>query len=152
MHTVRDYEQENLAAAHDTLNLWANQKDVRFLGGQTIKQPIVWRCQNPDCLESSLDRFFEFTGDECKCPKCGLGHPAVIKRALIHLLIRDNAGRIVGDRGLRYRLACDTKRAYVATRENGEAGTGDLAAANCPGCLKAIGETFRVNGLAIGFK
>ena len=149
IHGQRTWDKENADAAHAELNLWSNQPNVRFLGAQTTKQPVVWRCQNPDCLESNLDRFFEFESDECKCPKCGLGHPAVIKRALIHFLVRDAKGPIQGDLGLRYHIGCSPTRAYIGTIENGEAGSGDLAAVNCPGCLKAVGDSLKVNGLAI---
>ena len=142
-HLQRQNEKEERDAAHDTLNLWQNQQGVRKLDGQTTKQPTVWRCQNPDCLESSLDRFYEFERDEPTCPKCGLTEPAVIKKALIHFLIRDSKGPIRGDMGMNFRMACSPMRAYIATTENGEAGTGDISAATCPGCLKTIGDPIR---------
>ena len=56
---------------------------------------------------------------------------------LIHLLIRDQRGPIMGSEGVRYRFACDSGRVVLATPTNLEAATGDPSAANCPGCLKA---------------
>lgn len=55
---------------------------------------------------------------------------------LTHLLIRDPNGPIKGHLG-RFKLACNTKRAYLATITNLEAATGDPSIANCPGCLAA---------------
>lgn len=102
---------------------------------QTTKQPVVWRCPNPECRDSSLDRYFDFESDQPKCPKCSAGPPVVSKRALIHLLVRDPQGKIVGEYQRRYKLACDASRSFIATQTNGEAGTDQVAAANCPGCL-----------------
>lgn len=104
---------------------------------QTTKQPVVWRCPNPECFDTDLDYFFEFKADEPVCPKCGLGPPAVQKRVLIHFLVRDSKGPIYGQMGLRYRMACDARRSYLATPTNGEAATGDPTSVNCPGCLAA---------------
>ena len=112
--------------------------------GQTTKQPVVWRCPNPECRESALVHHFDFESEYSECPKCGLQEPHVTKRALIHLLVRDNKGPIQGDLGLRFRMACDPPRWVLATMDNGEAATGDPAAANCPGCLKAFGEQLHV--------
>ncbi len=53
---------------------------------------------------------------------------------LTHLLIRDPKGPFKGQMG-RFRMACNTKRAYLATITNMEAATGDPLIANCPGCL-----------------
>lgn len=103
---------------------------------QTTKQPTVFRCPNPECNESPLTQsYFDFESDQPVCPKCGVGPPHVQKRSLIHLLVRDPRGQIEGQYGLRYRLACDVRRDYLATKLNGEAATGDPMAINCPGCL-----------------
>lgn len=125
--------------------------------GQTLKQRVVWRCPNPACVENigimcpsdplQLNqpgvKYFEFFGDYPECPKCGMGAPTVQKRALIHLLLRDAKGPIVGDQGFRWKMACDPRRTHLATENNGEAATGDSTCANCPGCLSAA------NGIVI---
>lgn len=118
---------------------------------QTTKQPVIWRCPNPECRESNLANYYEFESDYPECPKCKLGPPAVRKRVLIHILVRDPKGPIAGQYGLRYRLACDPKRWQLATPTNGEAATGDIAAANCPGCLAAVGNALKSQGEPITF-
>lgn len=128
------------------------------LTGQTVKQPVVWRCPNRECVEpatlfdptdlAALNRpgvrYFEFAADYPECPKCGSGPPAVTKRALIHLLVRDKKGPILGDMGLRWSMACDPKRTHLATEDNGEAATGNSLAINCPGCIAALAKSGRV--------
>lgn len=130
--------------------------------GQTLKQPTIWRCPNPECvspvgivdhtdplrLNQPGVRYFEFAGDYPECPKCGSCAPSVQKRALIHLLVRDKKGPVVGEHGLRWRMACDPKRTHLATESNGEAATGDSTCANCPGCMAASGG-ITVNGQPI---
>ncbi len=140
------------------------------LQGQTKKQPVVWRCNNPDCepepeavaiARSSIDAntinepiktvfgeicrpsklYFEFLSEHDKCPKCTYdGAPMINKRALIHLLLEHPRGPIVGQIGKRWFMACDPTRTTMATHDNGEACTGDSMAANCPECLKKIGD------------
>ncbi len=119
------------------------------LEGQTLKQPVVWRCRNPECKEISTARYYEFEGEYPECPKCKCGPPTVSKRALIHLLIRDNKGPIVGEFGLRWKMACDHKRVTLATEDNGEAASGDSSAINCPTCLSKVGRKCFVNGVAL---
>lgn len=100
--------------------------------------PIRGYCYNPECKEKSEDERFEFdvVNDRFCCPKCGACEgPTVGMLVLIHLLVADKAGLIKGAGGIRYRLACDSKRAYTATVTNLEAATGDIRAANCPTCL-----------------
>jgi len=55
---------------------------------------------------------------------------------LTHLLIPTPDGPINGTGGLRYRIGCDAKRAYLATLTNLEAATDNPKIANCEGCLK----------------
>ena len=109
-------------------------------GDRTTKQPARGYCLNPECRETSdASRFeFEVTNGEVVCPKCGANEaPTVGLLVLIHLLVPDKNGPIKGMNG-RYRLACDSKRAYLATGTNQEAATGDVRHANCPGCLEAV--------------
>src|SRR5690606_39632828 len=63
---------------------------------QTTKQPVIWRCPNPECRESNLANYYEFESDYPECPKCKLGPPSVRKRVLIHVLVRDPKGPIAG--------------------------------------------------------
>lgn len=107
---------------------------------RTNKQPVTCICRNPECLESSDKPHFEFQAEHenIVCPKCGADRsPMVAMLALVHFLHREKNGPIVGMGGLRYRLACEEKRAYLATVTNQEAATGEFAHVNCPGCTKA---------------
>lgn len=106
---------------------------------QTTKQPVVWRCSNPECSEHKfLPIPFDFQSEYPICPKCkSEGLPNVTKRALTHLLLKNPKGKIEGQHG-RYSMACDHKRDYLATHTNGEAATDQLAVVNCPGCLRAV--------------
>jgi hypothetical protein len=73
------------------------------------------------------------------CPKCGSSDPLTVGLlVLTHLLVRDNHGPIRGAAGLRWKFACDPKRAVLATETNLEAATGVPSVANCPGCLAAL--------------
>ena len=110
---------------------------------RTDKQPVRAFCRNPECLESSDKRWFEFSPEHAHvaCPKCGATEaPMIGMLSLVHFLHRNPEGKIVGVGGLRYQLACDEKRAHLATRTNDEAATDQLQAVNCPGCLKAAAE------------
>ena len=103
---------------------------------RTDQQPLRGYCLNPACLEDSADQRFEFDveHDRFACPKCGgQDAPMVGLLVIIHLLIRDAKGPIKGQMA-RFRVACNTKRAYLATLTNMEAATGDPSIANCPGC------------------
>lgn len=110
---------------------------------RTKRQPARGYCYNPECREDSdQDRFeFDVEHDRFCCPKCGNDRPpGVGLLVLTHLMIRDPSGPIHGDMGQNYMLACDQKRAYLATVTNLEAATGDPAYCNCPGCLKVAEE------------
>lgn len=111
-------------------------------GDRTQKQPVRAFCGNPECREQSDQRFeFDAQHEAIECPKCGANQsPMVGLVALIHFLHRQKGGPIVGSGGLRYALACDSNRAYLATATNQEAASGDLSVANCPGCLQAAVE------------
>ena len=105
------------------------------------KQPATGYCFNPECRDKSTDSRHEFpiTGDSVRCDKCGSDSPLMVGLlVLIHLLVLDRDGPIVGSQGLRYRFVCDPKRSHLATTTNLEAATGDPTVANCPGCLKAL--------------
>jgi rubredoxin len=113
-----------------------NSPAIDLLAARTVKQPVVFRCPNPECNDSPLTKsYFEFESDEPICPKCGVGPPYVQPRVLIHLMVKDKKGRIEGQYGQRYAIACDRRRDYIATPDNSEAASGDPIAVNCPGCL-----------------
>lgn len=104
---------------------------------RTMRQPPRGYCLNPACLGRSSDSRFEFEVDHDRfsCPKCGNDRPpGVGLLVLTHLLVSDHRGPIDGITG-RYRLACDERRAYLATLTNLEAATGEPSIANCPTCL-----------------
>jgi len=63
--------------------------------------------------------------------------------------VRDEHGPIVGDFGLRFKLACEGKRDYLATETNEEAATGDYRAVNCESCLKVLGNNTIVVGQSL---
>lgn len=108
---------------------------------RTNKQPVRAICRNPECLEQSSDPHFSFACEHEKvaCPKCGANQsPMIGLLVLTHYLYRDRDGCITGTGGLTYSLACDTKRAYMATTTNQEAASGELSVVNCPGCLAAV--------------
>ncbi len=120
---------------------------------RTQKQVVRGYCYNPECRNHYVDeahpdwrvqdgRFeFEVENDHFQCPKCGANKgPMVGALVLIHLLTRDKMGPIEGEGGLRYKIACDAKRAYLATFTNLEAVSTAIEVANCPGCLKVIQE------------
>jgi hypothetical protein len=106
---------------------------------RTQRQPARCYCYNPECKPVDADRYeFETEHDYFECPKCGANEPPMVGTlVLIHLLKRNRMGPIKGDGGLRYSIACDEKRAYLATRTNLEAVTTVPSVSNCPGCLKA---------------
>lgn len=138
--TQRSFDKEMEDETLKVFQGWVNQKQRMLdLSGQTLKQPVVWRCINPMCVPPG-ERYFEFTSDHDRCPKCTMGPPCVYKKALIHMMIQDPKGPIRGDLGIRYRIVCDPKRTYLATAKNGEAVTVDTNAINCPGCIKTLQE------------
>jgi len=104
---------------------------------RTVKQPAAGFCRNPECREVSNEEFhFVVEHDHFACPKCGANKsPMVGTLVLTHLLIRNEAGPIIGHGGLRWALGCDAVRAYLATTTNQEAATDNPQLANCPGCL-----------------
>lgn len=118
-------------------------KQVNVPSDRTCKQPARGYCLNPLCMEKAGQRFeFDTEHSPIVCPKCKQDKaPMVGLLVLIHFLYHDPAGGpITGSDGMDYRLACDTERAYMATVSNLEAASGEIAAVNCPGCLKAAKE------------
>ena len=112
-------------------------------GDRTTKQPAVGICFNPVCKERSEDQWFEFAvnNDKFCCPKCKSDRPPFVTlKTLTHYLRQCPDGPIQGSGGLRYEIACDPKRAYLATPTNNEAATGVLEIVNCPGCLESSKE------------
>jgi hypothetical protein len=120
---------------------------------RTTKQPVRAYCLNPECRESSDDQRYEFDAphDKFCCPKCGADGPLMVGLlTLIHLLVSDRKGPVVGSEGRRYRLACSATRAHLATTTNNEAATGYVPAVNCPACLRAAHDAKLANqGIAI---
>lgn len=110
---------------------------------RTEKQPVVWTCSNPKCVENH--KIFAFQSDKPVCPKCGCdGPPAIQMRGLIHLLAPHPQGKMKG-RYARYNLACDAKRTYITCGDNNEGGSDNVDAVNCPGCL-AFAKRSRILG------
>lgn len=111
---------------------------IKVPGDRTLMQPVVAFCRNPECMEESGKRFeFYVENDRFVCPKCGGDKPGMVAvKVLTHLLIPHNQGPVRGQGGRRFVIACDDKRAYLATATNLEAATDQEAVANCPGCLE----------------
>ncbi len=107
---------------------------------RTINQPVTAFCRNPQCREVS-DQEFRFCVEHAHvaCPKCGANQePFVGVLTLTHQLVPHPKGPIIGYTGRRYKLACDDRRAYLATTTNNEAATDQPGVVNCPGCRAAI--------------
>lgn len=106
---------------------------------RSTKQPARGFCRNPNCRDSdkkSDDFTFPIEHAHVACPKCGANtSPMVGIFVLIHMLIPVADGPLAGTGGIRYALACDDQRAYMATSTNLEAATNDIECANCPGCI-----------------
>lgn len=118
---------------------------------RTHKQRNFAFCANPECAENGMEFRFEIQQTLVPCPKCGACQaPMVGLLAKTHLLVRDPKGHIVGQGGLRYRIACDhdNKRHYISTIHNHELATADRPTANCLDCLAALPEGYRT-GFAI---
>lgn len=153
-------ERKIIPAVHsspvnDEAQTQANDAYLRYLRTlgpdmlvQTDRQPVWWECFNPECLPDKRNhrKRFVFQSDYGECPKCKSGQPTVSKRVLIHFLVANPKGEISGEHGKRYSIACDLKRYHVATPANGEAGSGDIRAVNCPGCIKAVKSVAVANG------
>lgn len=101
-----------------------------------LRQPVTGFCRNPQCRDQSNREFhFRVEHDLFACPKCGADSaPMVGLLVLTHMLIPDREGPVIGKGGVRYRIGCDSKRAYLATASNQEAVTDNVRIANCPGC------------------
>lgn len=100
-------------------------------------QPAAGFCRNPECRENGREFEFQVEHDNFSCPKCGADRaPMIGLLVLTHLLVRNDQGPIIGSGGLRWSLACDEERAYLATVTNKEAATDNAKVANCPGCLQ----------------
>lgn len=104
---------------------------------RSTKQPARGFCRNPKCREQNGEDFtFPIEHAHVSCPKCGANSsPIVGVFVLTHLLIPVENGPLGGVGGIRYALACDAKRAYLATTTNLEAASGDIEAVNCPQCI-----------------
>lgn len=111
---------------------------VKVPNDRTTKQPVKAFCRNPACREKSGELFtFYVRNDRFCCPKCKADRsPIVGLWSLTHLLLPHPLGPIRGNGGKRFVIACDNKRAYLATATNQESATGDPEVANCPGCLE----------------
>ncbi len=104
---------------------------------RTEKQPVIAICRNPECREDGKQFEFFVTDDHFCCPKCGANRePMLALKVLIHLLVPHPQGPIQGQGGKKFVIACDDRRAYLATVTNKEAATGSPLLANCPTCIE----------------
>jgi len=105
---------------------------------RSVKNPARGFCRNPKCREIPGENFeFPIEHAHVSCPKCGANAPPLVGvLVLTHMLIPVRGGPIRGKGGVSYALACDEKRAYLATYTNLEAASGDIEAINCPQCLE----------------
>lgn len=119
---------------------------------RTIKQQSKGYCLNPDCRPEGARRFeYPVNNDLFACPKCGANAPPTVGLLVMtHMLIADAQGPIQGAHGKRYRIACASSRAYLATVTNQEAAVGEPALVDCIGCLAEM-ERLKLNTIQ-GFK
>ncbi len=105
---------------------------------RSTRNPARGFCRNPKCREQSGEDFtFPIEHAHVACPKCGANAaPLVGVFVLVHMLVQVQGGPIRGKGGVSYALACDDRRAYLATQTNLEAATGDIEVANCPQCIE----------------
>lgn len=104
---------------------------------RSTRNTCVGFCRNPKCRVDGNQFKFEVRHHHIVCPKCGANQePMVGLITLIHFLVQVDGGPLRGQGGIPYALACDEKRAYLATISNDEAATGDIDVANCPQCLE----------------
>jgi len=116
-----------------------NNEKITVPEDRTLRQPATAFCRNPECLENGKRFLFEIEHDNPACPKCGANRqPMIGLIVLTHLLVRDKSGPVEGHGGLRYSLACNTPRAYLATATNLEAATDSAELYNCPGCAQSF--------------
>jgi hypothetical protein len=111
---------------------------VHIPAERSIKQRQFAYCTNPECRENGAEYHWEIKHDWTCCPKCGANQaPMVGILAKIHLMVRDKTGPLQGNGGLRYRLACDTKknREGISTLTNYEVATDQKEVCNCQDCL-----------------
>jgi len=120
---------------------------------RTIKQPVFAFCRNPECrVVSNQDFTFHVEHAHVACPKCGANQdPMIGVLTLCHHLMPHPQGPIIGHAGRRYRLACDAKRAYLATATNLESATDQPQIVNCPGCRAEIENQRIVNPTGVPF-
>ena len=107
---------------------------------RSTKHPARGYCRNKLCQEpDQREELFTFPIEHAHvcCPKCkATMSPVVGVYVLTHLLLQVDGGPIRGAGGIGYALACDSKRAYLATSTNMEAASGDPNVVNCPHCLE----------------
>lgn len=74
-----------------------------------------WKCFSDLCGGR------EFMADSARCPECGASKLRVFPLAIVHLLLADGRGRVVGVGGKRYRCWCDMRLGLreVAARRHG---------------------------------
>jgi hypothetical protein len=106
---------------------------------RTVKQPVTAFCRNPECANETGNFEFQVEHSGFACPKCGADRePYIGVQTLTHCLVQDKNGPIIGSGGRHYRIACDSKRAYLATVSNQEAATDQPQIVNCPGCRQQV--------------
>lgn len=96
---------------------------------------MEFRCYHcPD--QAAPSGFFEFEADRPACPKCGRSGPQVVRLTPVHFLALDQQGPIQGGDGLRYKIACQPKRDFLATARGDDfSATPDPRAATCKSCM-----------------
>lgn len=103
---------------------------------RTIKQPSKAFCRNPACREDGKEFRFNVEHADVSCPKCGADkNPFIGMLNMTHLLVPDAKGPVSGVGGVKYKIACDENRAYLATATNNESATDNPKVVNCEGCV-----------------
>lgn len=115
---------------------------VKVPEDRSLKQPVRGFCRNPECRDQE-NKEFQFTveHDNFACPKCKANQqPMIGVLVLTHLLVPQDKGPITGSGGRQFAIACDTKRAYLATASNLEAVSDNPVVTNCQTCLELAGK------------
>lgn len=130
-----------------------NGRSIVVPDDRTMNQPVTGFCRNPGCRDphpripgATVEHRFTVEHDHFSCDKCGANRsPMIGTLTLTHLLVPDITGPVKGTGGRCFKIACDSKRAYLATVTNDEAATDNIEIANCPGCIAAA-EALRIPG------
>lgn len=86
---------------------------------------MLFRCYRCDPPKGT-----EFEANEPICPSCKAGPPAVLQLVSVHYLFQADDGRITGQHGKKWHIACAPGKPMPA----GISATGETQVVTCPRC------------------